>query len=126
MKFIISGPECLFESIDGFAKATNIIWPVFINESKRLHHINFVLECTLQESIIHIKLAESQVPCDINIKNSVYSSMLGNRAERLVEIYSWSLIISFCNQTRSAFAYGPIRQVFGAEEPATANGILIF
>ena len=49
----------LFESVDGFAKFTDVIGMIPINEAQRLGHIDIFSESALKKGIVDVKLSNS-------------------------------------------------------------------
>jgi len=50
--------QCLFKTMEGLVKLTNMVWELRISEAKRLRHIDVLRDGVVKEHIVNVHLAE--------------------------------------------------------------------
>ena len=80
MKLIEPASECLFQTVYGFVEATNRVLPL-APIPRRWKHIDFFMEVTMQEGIVHIHLMLGLIIDNNNNKETTNSDELSNRGK---------------------------------------------
>lgn len=83
-----------------------------INVLRRLFHIDIFSESTIEECILHIKLAERPSVGNNKREHNTNSSSLNNKTESVSVIKTRYLSIAFSHKTSLEALNEPIRQIF--------------
>jgi hypothetical protein len=76
---------------------------ILADKARRLTHIDLLIKDTMEESILHIKLAKGPSSRHNNGQNKSNSGSLNNKTECILIINAIPLIIPFCEQTSLVF-----------------------
>lgn len=83
----ISDLQGLAQALEGFFKITDMGWEIGIFEIRRLNHIQFFVEGSMEKSSTNIKLCEVVV-FDRHNEEGLDTVKLGNETESLDVIYA--------------------------------------
>ena len=96
----------------------------WINIARRLDHIDFFLEVTMQECISNIKLSQWPVELDCKRENDPHYGWFDNRAECFIKIHTILLMKAFSHKSDLVTANWTINIPFQFVNPLAAHHIL--
>lgn len=76
----------MFETVKGFVKTTDIVWKRSVNEARRLLTVDTLIESTMEEGVLNVKLMDQLVMGDSDGKNSMDNGQFDNWAKILLII----------------------------------------
>ena len=95
-----------------------------INKPQWLTHIHILMELTLQECIINIKLINGPTTTNCQTKNKLNGGRFDYWVEGVMVINSWSLMKTLCNQPSCKPVNRTIRVTFYTKKLLTSNNIV--
>ena len=122
-KSLKPSPGCLFETIKGLMQFANISRISCIHITKKLLHVNLLLEVTMEKGIRDIKLSQRLIAIDSNGKNQFDCSWLDHWTESL-QIVNTNLLMKYLGYKSSFVTSNSLITVkFDLEHLFTTNQI---
>lgn len=106
--YIVPRPRGLFHAIDRLVQPTDVCRLVITSEPRRLCHVHLLVQITLAESIVGIKLTEVSFVVKYHIEDDANCGKLDDQTECSVEINALPLSEVFCKLACFVSVNGPI------------------
>jgi hypothetical protein len=90
---------------------------ISINEARRLAHINFFLQVTMEQSVLNIQLMQRPTSRNCQRKEEPNSGMLDNGSKGILIVKTIALLEPFGNKTRLIALNGPTYMFLHFEHP---------
>lgn len=120
----VPSPRCLLQAIEGFYQSANLMFLTRNLEARRLSHINFFLQLTIEKCTLNVHLVKFPSKLSCNGKKKTNCAHLGSRSKSLLVVNTIPLCKTPSNQSDLVLIQSTIYMILDFINPFTTDRFL--